>query len=155
MGMKFIIPGEGEIEIKTIVFDLNGTLTVGGVLVEGVRDRLEMLKKLGYRLLFFSGDTRGDAVSIASDLQIEFVKASDAQEKYEQIGNLDPSTCAAIGNGYIDYLKLKRAKIGVVTLQAEGAHIMSLLEADIVVPSILDAMDLFIDEQRLIATLRH
>jgi soluble P-type ATPase len=33
-------------------------------------------------------------------------------------------------------------------------HVQTLLNSDIVIPSINDALDLFIDEQRLIATLR-
>jgi hypothetical protein len=30
--MKYDIPGAGQLEIKTIILDLNGTLSVGGVL---------------------------------------------------------------------------------------------------------------------------
>ena len=41
-----------------------------------------------------------------------------------------------------------------IALQAEGVHVQTLLNSDIVVPNVLDALDLFIDDQRLIATMR-
>jgi len=152
--MKITIPGTGELEINTVVLDLNGTLSVGGRIIDGIKDRLDKLKERGLRLILFSGDTRGDAADLAAQLGIEFIQAGNAQAKFEEICKLDPETCAAIGNGLIDLLKIKAAKIGIVTLQAEGIHTQTLLAADIVVPSILDALDLFLDEQRLIATLR-
>ena len=49
---------------------------------------------------------------------------------------------------------MKMVKLRVVTLQAEGVHVQTLLNSDIVVPNINDALDLLIDSQRLIATLR-
>jgi P-type E1-E2 ATPase len=152
--MNYEIPGKGKIEINTIVLDLNGTLSVKGKIVEGVKERLNKLKNRGFRIIFFSGDTRGNAKDIAKNLEIDFIKASSSLEKEAQIKKLKPETCAAIGNGLIDLRKIKLAKIGIVTLQSEGVHIKTLTKADIVVPSINDALDLFIDENSLIATLR-
>lgn len=43
--MKFSIPNGQELELNTIVLDLNGTLTVGGRIIDGVKDRLKKLKK--------------------------------------------------------------------------------------------------------------
>jgi len=156
--MKLKIPGlrgkNEELEIKTIILDLNGTLTIGGKIVPGVKKRLLKLKKKGLRLIFFSGDTRGNAYNIAKSLGIEFIKAAHGEEKKKEAEKLNPESCAAIGNGLIDLLKMKTVKLGIVTLQAEGVHIKTLLAADIVVPTINDALDLFIDVSRLIATLR-
>ena len=67
---------------------------------------------------------------------------------------MQPETCATIGNGLIDYELMRVVKLGIVTLQAEGVHAKTLLEADVVIPTILDALDLFLDERRMIATLR-
>ena len=152
--MKFVIPGMKEFEILTIVLDLNGTLTIGGELVHGVKEKIAELKQLGYRLIIFSGDTRGNGSRIAKYLDIEFINAGTAVQKETEVKKIQPETCATIGNGLIDIKKIQAVRLGIVTLQAEGVHTKTLLAADIIVPSIIDALDLFIDTDRLIATMR-
>lgn len=148
------IPGVGQLEIKTIILDLNGTLSVGGEIVDGVKERLLKLRELGYRVLFFTGNTRNDADGIATELGIEWQLARTAEDKARLAQELEPETCATIGNGRIDLELVKTVKLGILTMQAEGVHVQTLLAADIVVPTINDALDLFIDPQRLVATLR-
>jgi soluble P-type ATPase len=152
--MKYDIPGQGEIELKTIILDLNGTLSVAGTVPEGVKERLDQLKELGYKILFFTGNTRNDADDLATNLGIEWKLAKTAGDKRDLALELEPETCVSIGNGLIDSELMKVVKLGIVTLQAEGVHIQTLLNSDIVVPTINDALDLFIDPQRLIATMR-
>src|SRR3989344_2108449 len=147
--MKVEIPGQGELEIKTVVLDLNGTIAVRGQLVEGVKERVDRIKTKGPAGSSFSGDTRGNAEKLAGELDIEFIRAGTAEEKGAEISKLDSETCAAIGNGLIDV-----AKLAIVTLQAEGIDTKALLAADVGVPSINDPLDLLIDENSLIATLR-
>jgi soluble P-type ATPase len=152
--MIYNISGQQQLEIKTIILDLNGTLSVGGVVPVGVRQRLDHLKRLGLRILFFSGDTRGDANELAAQLGIEWKLAKTAEDKRNLALNLDPDTCVSIGNGRIDLELTKVVKLGIVTLQSEGVHVQTLLASDVVVPTINDALDLLIDEKRLISTLR-
>jgi soluble P-type ATPase len=152
--MRYTIPGQGELEIKTIILDLNGTLSVGGVVSNGVAERLAKLKAMGFSIIFFTGNTRNDADELAANLGIEWKLAKDAAGKRELALELSPGTCASIGNGLIDLELMKVVKLRIVTLQAEGVHVQTLLNSDIVVPTILDALDLFLDDQRLIATLR-
>jgi soluble P-type ATPase len=152
--MNYAIPGQGSLTLKTIILDLNGTLSVGGVIPEGVKPRLDKLKEMGFRVLFFTGNTRGDADALAADLGIEWKLAKNADAKRYLAQGLDPETCVAVGNGLIDVELLKAVKLAVATLQSEGVHLQALLVSDIVVPNINDALDLFIDSQRLIATLR-
>jgi soluble P-type ATPase len=152
--MIYNIPGQGELEIKTMILDLNGTLSVGGVVPEGVRERLNKLKEAGFKVLFFTGNTRNDADTLAIDLGIEWRLAKNAEDKKQLAMELEPETCVSIGNGLIDLELMKAVRLGVVTLQAEGIHVQTLLNSDIAVPTINDALDLFIDEQRLVATLR-
>lgn len=152
--MTYDIPGQGEIEIKTIILDLNGTLSVAGKVPSGVKERLEQLKNKGFKVLFFTGNTRNDADDLAKDLGIEWKLAKNAGDKKNLALELEPETCASIGNGLIDLELMKVVKLPIVTLQAEGVHVQTLLSSDIVIPTITDALDLFIDEQRLIATLR-
>jgi soluble P-type ATPase len=91
---------------------------------------------------------------LAADLGIEWRLAKNAEDKKQLALQLEPESCASIGNGLIDLELMKAVKLRIVTLQAEGVHVQTLLNSDIVIPSINDALDLFIDEQRLIATLR-
>ncbi len=152
--MNYVIPQVGQLKLHTLILDLNGTLTIGGILVEGIKERLQKLKSLGFKIIFFSGDTRGNASHIAQELGIEFIKASTGEQKREETEKLDPKYCVSIGNGLIDLEMMKIVKLGIVTLQGEGAHVKTLLAADIVVTSINDALDVLIDSDRLVATLR-
>lgn len=152
--MTYDIPGQESLELKTIILDLNGTLSVAGTVPEGVKKRLDQLKAKGFQILFFTGNTRNDADDLAADLGIEWKLAKNAEDKRNLALELEPDTCASIGNGLIDLELMKAVKLRIVTLQAEGVHIQTLLNSDIVVPTINDALDLFLDEQRLIATLR-
>lgn len=148
------VPGQGQLEINTIILDLNGTLSVGGVVPDGVKERLGVLKAKGLQLVFFTGNTRNDADELAAELGIEWKLAKDAADKRRLALELNPETCASVGNGLIDLELMQTVKLRIVTLQAEGVHTQTLLNSDIVIPNILDALDLFVDEQRLIATLR-
>lgn len=152
--MIYKIPGRDQFEIKTIILDLNGTLSVAGVVPEGVKERLAKLKLMGFKLVFFTGNTRNDADELSADLGIEWKLAKNAGDKRDLALELEPETCASIGNGLIDLELMKIVKLRIVTLQAEGVHIQTMLNSDVVVPNINDALDLFIDQQRLIATLR-
>lgn len=152
--MTYDIPGQPKLEIKTIILDLNGTLSIAGVVPEGVKDLLSKLKIKGFNLIFFTGNTRNDADDLAKDLGISWKLAKTAEDKAALAQELDPETCASIGNGLIDLELMKTVKLRIVTLQAEGVHVQTLMNCDIVMPNITDALDLFIDEQRLIATLR-
>lgn len=152
--MTYDIPGQGQIEIKTLILDLNGTLSVAGIVPSGVKERLSRLKDAGFKIVFFTGNTRNDADALAASLGVEWKLAKNAEEKRNLALELAPETCASIGNGLIDSELMKVVRLRIVTLQAEGVHVQTLLNSDIVIPSINDAFDLFLDEQRLIATLR-
>lgn len=151
--MKIDIPGNGPLVIDTIILDLNGTLCVGGKLVPGVVERIQQLRQKCH-LVLCSGDTRGDASHLADELAITFAKTASGQDKANEADKFQADTCAAIGNGLIDLQLIQRVKLGIVVLQGEGVHAKTFLAADIIVPNVNDALDLFLDEQRLIATLR-
>jgi len=59
--MKYKVPELGEIEINTIVLDLNGTLSVNGKIPNGVKERIQQIKSLGIKVILFTGDQRGTA----------------------------------------------------------------------------------------------
>ncbi len=152
--MKILIPNSETIELRTLILDLNGTLTVKGELVEGVSPKIRLLKQKGLAIVLFSGDTRANGQKIADELGIGLIQTVTGIHKKEEAEKLDPATCVAIGNGLIDAPLFTAVKISIAVLQAEGIHGKTLAEADIIVPSILDALDLLLDEANLIATLR-
>lgn len=152
--MLYNVPGLGEVELKTIILDLNGTLSVGGVIPAGVKERIDSLKEMGFKIVVFTGNTRGDADQLAASLGIEWKQAQNADEKAELAKDMEPATCVSIGNGLIDIELMKAVALRIVTLQAEGVHVQTLMNSDAIVPSINDALDLLIDPNRLIATFR-
>lgn len=152
--MIYAIPQVWEIDITTIVLDLNGTLAVQWVVVDGVEDRINKLKTLGFSIILFTGDQRGNASLLCKELGIECSYASSHEEKEKLFLELDVDHTAAIGNARIDNGTFRHAKLSIATLQAEGIHTGILPYIDIIVPSILDALDLFIDWDSLKATMR-
>lgn len=146
--------GIGEIELDTIVLDLNGTIALHGKIVPGVKERLTKLKDLGFTIYLFSGDQRGNVAELAQKLGIDFKKASTAEEKEKLMLDLDKGKTVAIGNARIDIGTFKQAKLRIGTLQTEGIHVAILEHLDILVPSINDALDLLLDVSAFNATMR-
>jgi len=59
-----------------------------------------------------------------------------------------------VGNGANDAAALRAAALGIAVIGPEGASAEALVAADVVCTSILQALDLLVDEQALTATLR-
>lgn len=152
--MKYQVPGVGTIEIKTIILDLNGTLSVNGKIPDGVKERFEKLKNLGIKVILFTADQRGTAEDLCKEYEIDFVRTKNGEEKETAMKNYDPETTAAIGNARIDIGTFRHAKVSVATLQAEGIHADIISSVDVIVPSINDALDFFIDPDTFSATMR-
>jgi len=153
--MIYSIPEIKDIEINTIVLDLNGTLSVNGVIPEDVKEALKELKDRGFRILLFTGDQRGTAANLCADLGINFVKCRNAYEKEQAFHDkCSLEKTAAIGNARIDIGTFKQAKISIATLQAEGIHAGIIEHVDVIVPTVLDALNFFLDEHTLCATMR-
>ena len=152
--MKYQVPEVGEIEINTIVMDLNGTLSVNGKIPEGVKEKLAKLKALEINVVLFTGDQRGTAADLCKEYGIDFVRTKSGLEKEEAMKKYDSETTAAIGNARIDIGTFKHAKVSIATLQSEGIHSGIINSVDVIVPSINDALDFFIDTDTFSATMR-
>jgi soluble P-type ATPase len=152
--MIFEIPNRETLDIKTIVLDMNGTITVRGKLIKGVARRLKKLEKLGYRIILFTGDLRGNANKLCKKLGINYAVCKNSDEKEREILGIGPEHCAAIGNARIDIGTFKHAKISILVIEGEGIHVETIPFCDIIVRSINDALDLFIDKNSLIATMK-
>ena len=152
--MKIQIPKGKTIEINTIVLDLNGTLAVKGIVSDKTKELILKLKELNYRIVLISGDIRGNAKTISDELELELFLGATSQEKAEQMQQFDKETTASIGNARIDIGTFENSKISIATMQSEGIHTGILNYVDVIVPTIEDALSLFIDIKSLAGTLR-
>jgi soluble P-type ATPase len=150
---KYEVPGAGTLEVKHVVLDLNGTLSEQGRLIDGVAQRLSNLAS-DLELHLLTADTLGTAGRLAADLSIPVTTISAGSDKEDIVRGLGPSRTVAIGNGRDDEAMLRLAALGIAVIGPEGAATSAILAADIVCVSILDALDLLIDERTLASTLR-
>jgi len=154
--VKLEIPGRSDILLEGVVFDMNGTLAVDGGMDAGDRELLMLLAgKLQVYVL--TADTFGTAATMFAGLPLEICRLkgrSGFLEKKKFIDSRDSSSLAAVGNGYNDHLMLKSAALGICVLGKEGAHPLTIANADLVVPSTGAALELFLHPLRLVAGLR-
>ncbi|MBW2991211.1 hypothetical protein KY348_05920 [Candidatus Woesearchaeota archaeon] len=152
--MIYEIHNAEPMELDTIVLDLNGTLAVNGVIPKGVPEKLEKLRKLGFKILLFTGNVRNDADKLCGDLGIEYKIALTSDDKEKLMKKLGISNCVAIGNARADIGTFKHAKLSILTLQAEGIHTGAIEHVDVIVPSINDAFDFLLSKATFNATMR-
>jgi soluble P-type ATPase len=139
-----------------LVLDYNGTLACDGTPLDGVKERVEALSA-GLDIFILTADTFGTVQGRVRGwpCRVEVIPSGqEAEAKVRFIQGLGASGTAAIGNGRNDRLMLKEAALGIAVLQTEGTAVEALLAADLIVPGILDALDLFLKPARLKATLR-
>jgi P-type E1-E2 ATPase len=152
--MIYQVTGVGEIELNTIVLDLNGTLQVQDEIVAGAKERLAKLRELGYKIYLFTGDQRGNAAEVCADLGIDYKVTKSTEEKAQGMQEFNKENTVAIGNARIDIGMFENAKVRIATLQAEGIHAGILGHVDVITNSINDALDLLIDPNTFAATMR-
>lgn len=154
--IELIIPGRGNLNIEHLVMDVNGTLALDGVLLEGVAKRIGALRdRLEIHLL--TADTHGRQVIIDQLLNLQAMRirgGREAEQKAEYVRRLGADRVAAIGQGANDALMLREAALGLCVLSLEGLATETLAAADLLMPDILSALDLFDKPLRLIASLR-
>jgi P-type E1-E2 ATPase len=151
------IPGRQRYHLTSVILDLNGTTSVGGEVVPGVAQRVRALQAAGLTCYLLTADTRGRGAATAAALGtvLQLVEqGNEAAQKAAFVADVGAEHVYAVGNGANDVQMLRAAAIGVVVLQGEGTAVAALQAADLVVPDINAALDLLLEPQRLIATLR-
>ena len=154
--IELTIPGRGTITIQHLVCDVNGTLAVDGQLHDGLAHILTALRdRLELHLL--TADTHGRQQIIDQQLNLTAVRVqrgNEAEQKARYIENLGSDHVVAIGQGANDAAMLKTAAIGIGVLSREGIATETLLAADLILPDIFAALELFENPTRLVASLR-
>ncbi len=155
--LELQIPGQGDTwRLKYLVLDLNGTLALDGLLLEGVGERLRQLSA-SLDVYILTADTFGTAARQFADYpcKLHLLDPGDQiRQKESFVRKLGAEFCVAIGNGMNDQGMLRAARLGICITGPEGAAVQAVNAADIVIPDINSALDLLLNPKRLIATLR-
>lgn len=154
--MKVDVPGYRVLDIETVVMDFNGTVAVDGAIREAVKQRIVRLAER-YRVYVLTSDTQGTAAKELENLPVTlkiFSDARAAEYKRQIVEELGGSHCACIGNGNNDRLMFQAAALSIAVLETEGLYAPILRDADLLVRSGEDALDLLLDPKRLISGLR-
>jgi P-type E1-E2 ATPase len=150
------IPGFGQLGLRYLVLDYNGTLAVDGQLLPGVADDLSAIAKQ-IEVHVITADTFGLAQTQLKGLPVSLKIIpieNQAEAKLDFVSKLGASFTVAIGNGRNDRKMLEAAAVGIALIQREGGSAATLGSADIVCTSIRDAVTLLQNPKRMIATLR-
>ena len=150
------IPGRGKLQLEHLVTDVNGTLAIDGILLDGLAKRIASIRdRLTVHML--TADTHGRQAVIDQQLNLAGTRLAEGNEQEQKrafVEKLGAQHVVAIGQGANDALMLKSAALGICTMSAEGAAVETILAADLVVPTIFDALDLLDKPMRIIASLR-
>jgi soluble P-type ATPase len=161
-GILIEIPGSCDRDIRAIVSDYTGTLSFDGGLIAGVEERLRRLKELVDVHIVTAdsfGTAREELATIPLPVHILEGDKHDQQKRdYLRNHNLDPRNVAVLGNGNNDRLLLRAVKdakgLAVALDNGEGCAVEAILNADLFVVGIVNALDLLLAPTRCKATLR-
>ena len=136
-----------------LVLDYTGTLSLDGVLLPGVAERLAGIAA-GLRITIMTADTFGRAAEQTKGLPVDFKIIKTGIEKADAVLMMGGENVIAVGNGRNDVPMMSRAGLSIAVIGPEGASAELVQAADVVVRDIRDALDLIIHPLRLKATLR-
>jgi P-type E1-E2 ATPase len=150
------IPGRGTLQLEHLVSDVNGTLALDGLLLEGIPRALRGLRdRLEIHLL--TADTHGRQDLIDQQLGLKAIRlqpGDEAGQKAAYVRQLGAGLVVAIGQGANDAAMLKGAALGICVASREGAAVETLLAADLYLPDIFAALELLDRPLRIVASLR-
>ncbi|MBD2108311.1 MULTISPECIES: HAD hydrolase family protein [unclassified Nodosilinea] len=150
------IPGFRHLQLSDLVLDYNGTLATDGRLIPQVGETLAAIAE-ALQIHVITADTFGLAQDELAGLPLSLTIAppeNQAETKLAYVSDLGTERVVAIGNGRNDGQMLKAAALGIALVQSEGGAVETLVSADVVSTSILDALELLRQPRRLVATLR-
>ena len=154
------IPGFGDRDIRTLVCDYTGTLSCRGELVNGVKERLIQLSRL-LNVHIVSADTHATAKKNLGDLPItiHIIKGPGQDcKKRDYLARFAPEHVLAIGNGNNDRLMLQEIKerrgLAIAVENGEGCSVEAIVNSHLFIHGAANALDLVLNTDLLVATLR-
>jgi P-type E1-E2 ATPase len=154
--IELTIPGRGPLRLQHLVTDVNGTLAIDGVLIDGLTKRIASLRdRLEIHMLTANTHGRQALIDEQLNLKATLIQAgNEPAQKAEFVRKLGAETVIAIGQGANDADMLKTAALGICVMSREGVAVETLNAADLVVPDIFAALDLLDKPVRIVASLR-
>lgn len=150
------IPGFGNLSLKHLVMDYNGTIAKDGKLIPGLDLIFQKLSK-DMELHVLTADTFGSVRHQLENLPVTLSILQDSrqdEQKAEYIRKVGKDFSISMGNGRNDRLMLLESALGIALIQDEGACVETLMAADIVCKSVVSALELLTNPDRMRATLR-
>ena len=110
------IPNYGQLNIKHIVCDYNGTIAKDGKLLPNIKDIFKLLTK-EYKIHVITADTFGTVNKELEtvDVTVKILSSLDhTQEKGDYIKTIGANECASIGNGNNDVKMLEESILSIL-----------------------------------------
>lgn len=155
--LTYEIPGRDVVKADNIVFDYNGTIAVRGQLIKEAAPLINQLAQQA-NVYILTADTYGTVEGECRELNAAvrtFPKENAGAEKQKIVKELGGSKTICVGNGFNDLPMFAEAVLSIAILEAEGVSGKLLMEADIVVRSILEALEILLNPNTVKATLRN
>ncbi len=155
--LEIDIPGFGVVKLHHLVSDFTGTLSFNGKLIDGVKDRLNLLSE-SMDIHILTSDSFGTAKEELQDVKCEtHVLEGEYHDlqKEEYVEKIGSVSTVAFGNGNNDRKMLRVSRIGIAVTEREGSAVDILMAGDVHVMSITAGLDLLLHPTRLKATLRY
>jgi len=160
-GIRIEIPGFGPLMIQQVVSDYTGTLSAGGKLSAGVRERLTRLAELVDIHILTSdtfGTVRSELAEIPLEIRILERDRHDVQKQRFVTEQCQARHVAAFGNGSNDGLMLKAVRaaggLAVAVDNGEGCAVETMISANLFIHGAANALDLLLEPNRAKAGLR-
>jgi P-type E1-E2 ATPase len=154
--LEIKVPGKGKYFIKSLILDLNGTIALDGEIVSGVKEKLAELSQ-NVDIFVVTADTNKNAETLLKDLPVTLYKIDEEAEnkqKLDLVREKGKDYTVSMGNGCNDVSMLRESAIGICIVGDEGASAEAITSSDLVVSSIINALDLLLKPNRLRASLR-
>ncbi len=151
------IPGRENIHIENIIFDYNGTIAINGKIKESIKESVKKLTTL-YKVYVLTADTYKTAEKECKEIGIilkTFPRENAGEFKKNILLEVGKTTTICVGNGFNDIKMCKESILSIGVIEEEGMCSKLFLHTDIVVKSIESALNILLDKNKIIATLRN
>lgn len=155
MPIEIDIPGFGFLRLSHLVSDYNGTLALDGRLIPGVREGLSKVASF-LKVHVVTADTFGRVTEELRGLPVDLFILDPGHERESKarfVSSLEGGV-AVLGNGSNDLLMMEKGHLAIAILEGEGLYAPLLTKAHVVMRNPVDALGLFLEPERLKATLR-
>lgn len=152
--IQVTVPGREPMQIEHLIVDVDGTITLDGVPLPGVVDRLKALQDY-VEVHLLTEDCYGTQSAIERVLGLSATKIQHGgTEKGGYALQLGADQVAAIGNGMSDLPLFNTVALRIAVLGAEGLATALIPAADLLVRDVNEGLDLLLAPDRVVATLR-